>query len=256
MSTIIDREIATYFKDKGYFNRDALRSFLTDLIPEITENALTWRIYDLVKRKVIDQVKLGVYTISNKRTYQPYITDELAQLSKIVAKEFHGLDYSLWSTAWLNDFTRHQLGSTFYILEVEKDFVEEVFHGYSEHKEYRVFLDPKKEIMERYVGGEISIVIKPLVSRSPKKKMAFKENPEIKIEVPSLEKILLDVYSDDATFFAIKGSEMDSLFENALKRYRINFTKLLSYARRRNKEDQVKGYLMKNFVDLVPDMLH
>jgi hypothetical protein len=105
---------------------------LTDLDPEITESALTWRIHDLVKRKVIDQVKLGVYTISNKETYKPFVSEKLARLSKIVAKKFDQLDYCLWSTEWLNDFTRHQLGTFFYILEVEKDFVEEVFNAYSE----------------------------------------------------------------------------------------------------------------------------
>jgi hypothetical protein len=95
MSKIIDRQISKYFKGKGHFDRDTLSSFLTDLDPEITESALTWRIHDLVKRKVIDQVKLGVYTISNKEAYKPFVSEKLARLSKIVAKEFDQLDYCL-----------------------------------------------------------------------------------------------------------------------------------------------------------------
>lgn len=255
MSKIIDRQISKHFKGKGHFDRDTLSSFLTDLDPEITESALTWRIHDLVKRKVIDQVKLGVYTISNKEAYKPFVSDKLARLSKTVAKEFDELDYCLWSTEWLNDFTRHQLGTFFYILEVEKDFAEEVFNAYSESKQYRVYLDPKEDIMERYVESEISIVIKPLISRSPKQKIAVKEMSKDKVYVPTLEKILIDVYSDTVTFFAIQGSEMDTLFENALKRYQINFTKLISYARRRNKEEQIKSYLENNFGDFVKDIL-
>ena len=110
MSNIIDRQILKHFKGKEHFDKDTLSSFLTDLDPEITESALTWRIHDLVKRNVLNQVKLGVYVISDKDIYKPFVSDKLARLSKIVAKEFDELDYCLWSTEWLNDFTRHQLG--------------------------------------------------------------------------------------------------------------------------------------------------
>lgn len=48
MSKIIDRQISNHFKGKGRFDRGILSSFLTDLDPEITESALTWRIHDLV----------------------------------------------------------------------------------------------------------------------------------------------------------------------------------------------------------------
>jgi hypothetical protein len=255
MSKIIDRQISKHFKGKGHFDRDTLSSFLTDLNPEITDSALAWRIHDLVKRKVIDQAKLGVYIISEKEVYKPMVSEKMDRLSKIVAQEFDELDYCLWSTEWLNDFTRHQLGTFFYILEVEKDFVEEVFHAYSDLKQFRIYLDPKAEIMERYLESEISVIIKPLISRSPKQKVAVKDKSKDEIYIPTLEKILIDVFSDDVTFYAIQGSEMDALFENALKRYQVNFTKLLSYAKRRNKEEQIKSYLETHFGHLVKDIL-
>ena len=255
MSKIIDRQISKHFKGKGHFNRDTLSSFLTDLDPEITESVLTWRIHDLVKRKVIDQVKIGVYTISDKVAYKPFVSDKLARLSKIVAKEFDELDYCLWSTEWLNDFTRHQLGTFFYILEVEKDFVEEVFNAYSESKQYRVYLDPKEDIMERYVESEISIVIKPLISRSPKQKVSIKPKAKDKIQVPTLEKMLVDIFCDPITFYTVQGSEMETLFENALKRYNVNFSRMLNYARRRKKEPQLKAYMSEYFGDLLKDIL-
>jgi hypothetical protein len=255
MSKIIDHQLSKHFKGKGHFGREALSSFLIGLDPEITESALTWRIHDLVKRKVIDQVKLGVFIVSNKESYKPFISEKLGRLSKIVSKDFDELEYCLWSTEWLNDFTQHQLGSFFYILEVEKDFVEELFNAYSESRQYRVYLDPKEEIMQRYVESEISIVIKPLISRSPKQKVAVKERSKDKIYVPTLEKILIDVYSDSVTFYTVQGSEMHALFENAIKHYHINFTKLISYARRRNKEEQIKSYLVNNFDELVKDIL-
>lgn len=255
MSKIIDRQVWKHFEGKGYFDRDALSSFLTDLNPEVTESALTWRIHNLVKRGVIGQARLGVYTIAGKQAYKPFISGKLAQLSKVVAKEFDKLDYCLWTTEWFNDFTLHQLGSFFYVLEVEKDFAEEVFNAYAASKQYRVYLDPKMDVMQRYVESEISVIIKPLISRSPKQKVAVNGHGKDKVYVPTLEKILVDVYSDTVTFYAIQGSERHTLFENALQRYPINFTRLISYARRRNKEEQIKSYLENNFSHIVKDIL-
>jgi hypothetical protein len=251
MSKVIDHQITTRFSGIGPFDRKALRDFLISLEPETSENAVNWRMHDLIHRKVIDQVQLGIFTISNKVSYEPLVTKELSRLSKILTAEFDGLDYCLWNSAWLNDFTRHQLGSSFYIVEVEKDFVEEVFNVYSEQKTFQVYLDPNEEMMSRYVNGEKSLVIKPKISRAPKQKIKYKENSKSKINVPTLEKILIDVYSDKDTFHTLQGSEMNTLFENALKNYRVNFTKLISYAKRRNKEVQIKHYLEKNFGPLM-----
>ena len=255
MSNIIDHQITTHFKKKGRFERDTLSTFLVDLDPEITESALTWRIHDLVKREVIDQLKLGLYTISDRLAYKPFVSENLARLSKIVAKEFDELDYCLWSTEWLNDFTQHQLGTCFYILEVEKAFMEEVFNAYSESKKHMVYFDPKEEIINRYIIRETSIILKPLISRSPKQKVCLKEKSKDKIYVPTLEKILVDVFSDPVTFYAIQGSEKDTLFENALTHYQVNFTKLLSYAKRRNKQEQIKSYLENTFKEFMKDLL-
>ena len=109
MSKFIDFQILKQFKDKGYFDRDALIALLIEFDPEITESSLTWRIHDLLKRNVIDQIKLGIFSISNRKKYSPEISQKLVQLARIVSLRFDDLDYCIWSTEWLNDFTQHQL---------------------------------------------------------------------------------------------------------------------------------------------------
>lgn len=255
MAKILDRQIIRHFQHTEHFDRETLYAFLLELDPDITKSALYWRANDLVKREVLEQVKRGVYAISQKKVYTPLVSEKLGRLSRIVNKEFDGLDYCIWSTEWLNDFTRHQLGSFFYILEVEKDFLEEVFNAYTVQKQYRVYLNPDEEIMERYMGNDVCLVIKPLISRSPKQTTIMEGASKSHIHVPTLEKILVDIYSDPVTFYAVQGGEMDTLFENALKRYRLNFTKLLSYARRRSKYEPLTEYLQQNFSELTKDIL-
>ena len=243
------------FKERNHFDRDELFKFFRQFDPEMSESALSWHIHDLLNKNIIKQVKRGVYCISNSEKYIPFVSNKLAKISKIVAKEFDQLDYCLWTTEWLNDFTRHQLGAFFYILEVERDFVEEVFNAYSESSQFRVFLDPKEEIMERYIESGNTIIIKRLISRSPKQKVPIKQKARDKINLPSLEKILVDVFSDPITFYVVQGGEMETLFENALKRYHINFSKLLNYAKRRKRESQLKTYMNEHFEDLLQDIL-
>ncbi|MDH5382152.1 MAG: hypothetical protein OEW75_14955 [Cyclobacteriaceae bacterium] len=255
MKKFIEKQLREVFKERTHFDRDELFDFLKQFDPEMTETTLSWRIHDLLNKNVIKSIKRGVYSISNSIKYVPAISGKLVTLSKIVAREFDDLDYCLWSTEWLNDFTRHQIGTFFYLLEVERDFVEEVFNAYSESKKLRVYLDPNKDIMERYVESEISIVIKPLISRSPKQKISIKPKSKDKIQVPTLEKILVDVFCDSVTFYTVQGSEKETLFENALKRYHINFSRMLNYARRRKKESQLKAYMNEHFGDILKDIL-
>ena len=255
MSRFIEKQLIEAFKERNHFDRVELIGFLKQFDATMTETALSWRIHDLLKKNIITSIKRGVYSISNSTKYVPAITDKLVKLSKIVAKEFDNLEYCLWNTEWLNDFTRHQLGTTFYLIEVERDFVEEVFNAYAESKQFRVYLNPDDDTMKRYVKSEISIVIKPLISRSPKQKILIKTKSKDTIQVPTLEKMLVDIFCDSGTFYAVQGSEMETLFENALKRYPVNFSSMMNYARRRKREPQLKAYIHAHFDDIVKDIL-
>lgn len=255
MTKFIEKQLIEAFKDRTHFDRDELFGFLEQFDPDLTETALSWRIHVLLNKNIINSIKRGVYSISNNKKYVPAISDKLVKLSRIVAREFDNLDYCLWSTEWFNDFTRHQKGTFFYLLEVERDFVGEVFNAYAASKQYRVYLDPDEDVMKRYVESEISIVIKPLVSRSPKQKVSIKPESKHVVQVPTLEKMLVDVFCDSVTFYTVQGSEMETLFENALKRYHINFGRMLNYARRRKKETSLKAYMMDHFDDMLKDIL-
>lgn len=255
MIAFVEKQLMETFKENTLFDKDELFTFFRQFDLEMTESALSWRIHNFLNKKIISQVRRGVYCISRSETYVPVVSPKLAKLSKIAAKEFDGLDYCLWTTEWLNDFTRHQLGTFFYILEVERDFEEEVFNAYAESSQLRVYLNPKAEIMERYIGSENTLIIKPLISRSPKQKVPAKHRSKNKINLPTLEKILVDVFSDPVTFYAIQGSELETLFDNALKRHHINFSKLLNYAQRRNKAKQLKEYLNEHWGDSLKDLL-
>ena len=255
MNKFFKKQLVEYFSDQPYIARRELFAFYAKYEPDLKETNFTWRIYDLKKKGILKQVKRGMYAISYKPKYTPMITDQLTKLTKIVAKEYDDINYCIWSTEWLNDFTQHQLGKFFTILEVERYFLESVFENYRELNHLRVYLMPDELAMERYVDGKNTLIIKPLVSRSPCLTTNLEGKPKDKFQIPSLEKMLVDVFCDSKIFIAVQGREMAHIYGNAISRYNINFTKLFSYAKRRGREDVIKAYITGNFPELINGLL-
>jgi hypothetical protein len=100
-----------------------------------------------------------------------------------------------------------------------------------------VFVEPTTDILEKYIVNEKEIfIIKPLVSEAPTQKING-------VETTSLEKILVDIFCDDVIFSAQQGAEMRTIFKNAFDKYTINQSKMLRYADRRRKKEELKQFV-------------
>ena len=255
MSIFFEHELKMEFRHRPYFKRDELYDFYRIYEPELNRGTFGWRIYDLKKKGIIKEIGRGKYVISFKKKFKPEISDKLVQLSKVMINDFEEVDYCITTTQWLNGFTRHQLGRYFFIIEVEKDFLEEVFHAFQEKRSLRVYLNPDELMMERYMEYENTLIIKPLISRSPKQKVVTNKTLKTKINIPTIEKLLVDVFCDEITYFQVQGSERKTVFERAIVNYDINYSRLLAYAKRRAKRKQLEAYLSINFDDLLKGVL-
>ena len=61
-----------------------------------------------------------------------------------------------------------------------------------------------------------------------------------KINVPTLEKILVDIIADEKLFSAQQG-ELEFIYKRAFDKYNINESKMKRYASRRNRETEIKN---------------
>ena len=142
----------------------------------------------------------------------------------------------LWASSLLNEFSIHQAIKSFFIIEVEKDSIESIFHFLKDSR-FTVFIEPSQEVLENYAISENNfIIVKPLISESPIQSIK-------NIDTVTLEKILVDIFCDKIIFSAYKGNEMKTIFTSAFNKYVINENKLLRYANRRGKREQLKKYL-------------
>ena len=132
----------------------------------------------------------------------------------------------------------HQPGKFYFIVEVENDAADSVFYLLKKYK-YSVFLKPTKELLNRYLPDDKEVwIIKSLVSESPVQNIKG-------IQTTTLEKLLVDLFTDTDILDAQQGTEKDRIFAEALEKYIVNENKMLRYAARRRKKEQIDNYLNK-----------
>lgn len=252
MPKLIENRLIEEFREREAFSRDELYEFYRSFEPNLKEGTFAWRIYDLKEKNIIKGVKRGWYVISCKPKYRPEISSELLELSKSIGTHFEEVKYCLWDTSWLNEFLQHQTSKWMFIAEIEKEFEETLYFHLKDNFKHEVYLNPDEKEMKLYISeSHMPIITNKLITRSPLDKQLVNKH---KVSTPKLEKILVDLFSEEKLFYFYRGSEMNILFENALKEYSINYTTLFSYAKRRDREEELKSYLNNNLKHLIIDI--
>ena len=253
MPKIIENKLIQEFKDRESFSRQELFDFFKYFEPQLKESTFGWRIYDLKNKNIIKPLMKGLYTISYKPKFKPDISAEILKLTKKLSEKYKDIKYCVWDTNWLNKFSQHQASKQIIIFEVEKEYIDSFFYELKEIYKGDVYLTPDEKTINFYVAESMQpIVIKKLISRSPISKRT--EN-KLDFYIPFLEKILVDIFTENKLFYYSQGLELIHIFENALKSYDINFTKLLGYAKRRETDNEIKMFLINNMPHLVKDFM-
>jgi hypothetical protein len=130
----------------------------------------------------------------------------------------------------------HQPGRFYILIEVEKEATQSVFFYLKEEK-YPVFVDPTEDIFEKYLSEEKeNLIVKSLVTEAPLQKIAG-------LNTVTIEKMLVDIFSDELIFSAQQGSEMKTIFLEALSKYSVNENRMLRYADRKGKKESFRNHL-------------
>jgi hypothetical protein len=239
MKNIDIENITRHFSDKPSFEAKELYKYFLKQEPKLKESTFHWRLYSLKQSAILMQVKRGYYTLQKGKTlFEPLIDKKIIKLSMIFSKSYPELNYCCWSSAWLHDYMVHQPNNHFYIFETEKDILESSFHLFRDNK-INVFINPGYNQMINYVSqNEGNVILKPLISRSHLKEIG-------KTKIPSIEKILVDIFCDDQTYYYYQGSELVNIFEWIISKHQVNFTTLQYYAGRRKRREQIKDFLIQ-----------
>jgi len=225
-----------YFKGKTSFETSDIIEFFLKTDPQIKTTTINWRIYTLVQTGVLNRIGRGKFAIGEGRIYIPEISSKIRSIHSRLNKEFPYLKVCVWNTSSFNEFMIHQPGRFYVLIEVDKNATPSVFYYLKENK-FSVFIDPTKDLFEKYLPDEKeTLIVKTLISEAPLQLVNG-------TNIPTLEKMLVDIFCDDLIFAAQQGSEMRNIFHEAMSKYAVNDNRMFRYADRRRKKESIREYL-------------
>lgn len=232
----IINQLRKHFEGKETFSREELYAFYTQFKSGLKETTFRWIIFNLKEQQIISSVSRGLFTLSFKPIFKPEPDKSEKKIFKAIEKHFPTLKFCIWSTNIISEFMLHVPVKYITILQAEKEALEPIYDFLKTQKLGDIFIQPKEKEIERYIyESDKAIVLLSLVSKSPLQNVN-------KVSTITLEKLIIDLYSDKKIFAAYQGSELAHIVNNAYSRYAIDFTKLFHYAKRRRKDIELRQF--------------
>lgn len=231
-----NRDLLNILTDFGTFRTADIAALYRQKEPELKQATVNWRIYQLVQKGSIVRVSKGVFRMNNEQAFFPVPDKQLKSLAKKLNRQFPYANLCLWDTSIINAYSQHLTGNSMFIIETDKEVTEPMFH-YLQASMKNIYLNPSKETMENYLfqGGK-PCVVKSMISEAPLQEVEG-------VTTVTMEKMLVDLFCDKTLFAMYQGHELRIIFQNCLERYPVNSTKMLRYASRRGKKEEVVSFI-------------
>jgi hypothetical protein len=228
-------EIKLLFSQEKEVKRASIINFIRS---KTNLDSATYAINSLLKRNIIQRTGHGKYAMGGKKLdFLPEIGSQEKKINKLLAIGKPLLNFCVWRSSIINEFTLHQPGTFFIFVEVEKIGAESVFFLLQEHFK-NVYFQPTAEVIDRYISNQNeAIIVLPLISQAPL-------IGEGQCQSITLEKLLVDLVRETKLYQAFQGAELSFIFKTAFEKYQINKTKMLRYASRRGVKAQLEKRLL------------
>ena len=188
----------------------------------------------IICRKQRGRYVLHNGSVSKKFIYRPQVSEQLQEVSEKIESKFPFVNFVCFESVQLNEFLNHLIGrNTFFVL-VEKDAIDFVFRYLREETDWNILLKPNEKEWDAYCTGD-NIVMLNLISEAPKCADEYHSM--------CIEQLLVDIVAEKSFKNLYSRSELQSVYNLADKSYLIDYARLLRYARRRGKADEVKKYI-------------
>lgn len=194
----------------------------------------------LLKSGQLVRIERGVYKLPDdaRKDFSVVCSEEMRQINQQIKNQFPFVDYCLWPVSTLMPYMHHIPNLNLLFVDVEREVAESVFNLLNADNNKRVFLLPSLTDFERYINTNDAIIIRPLVSESPLQLVGG-------INTPAVEKMLVDIVGD-VEFSFLQGSEINYVYTTIFERHNVNKNKLLRYATRRGRKEEVELLLNEN----------
>ena len=225
-----------HFRGVDMVTLDNIKSYLGKNNTFITDVTLRKAIYKLKQKGLIISIKRGVYSFKSKTVFLPSPDKNMFKIYDLFKEKYPLISCCIWSTQWLHQFMNLQPFQYIYVFETEKNLLEPTFFLFKENN-INAFLKPDQNLAEKYMAeSQEPVVVKLITTRSTVIRSG-------KMDMASIEKILVDVFCDLDIFFFYQGNELRNIYNNVFRSFHINYSKLLNYAERRKQKEKIVHYL-------------
>ncbi|MBO6264420.1 MAG: hypothetical protein J6M57_00200 [Acidaminococcaceae bacterium] len=224
------------------YSRSALLNQLKENNPSLSDNSFQWTIGKMVKSGRLIRVDHDKYVLAGENilpVYFPAYSDKALKLMEKISKQFPYVRFTVFETVLMNEFLNHLIAQNTIFFQVEKEASVFVFRFLQEEGYQSVMYKPTKKELSFYWTKDC-IIVTDMISEAP-----------LRSDSPHsicIEKLLVDMYCDKLISDTYSKAEYESVTEQVLSRYRVETTKLLRYARRRNKEAGLAKIINKSLL--------
>lgn len=231
----IENKLITEFKDRYNFSREELFAFFKSFETDLYKDTFNAKIADLKKKDIIKTKQIGHFTISYRPQYKPDISEEIFNFAKVIVDRFGAVNYCIWDTDWINEFTNHNQVKKLIIIEIEQDLIESLYHELKDDVKYDYYLNPDENAIDFHTSEVQSpVVIKQFIAKSPILKRSKKK---ISIKTPRIEKIMVDLgcYCTPAALIFVEAIVQ--------KHYAYDIDKYFRYSNRAYSEKNIRKFM-------------
>ncbi len=231
--TIADRiMVFAASNEQPFRRRDLLQALASDSVSTASAHVQLNR---LVAHGKLTKVGFGLYSLpkNDKSNFIYKPSEEEKNVARQLKEKFPLVNFCVWQPSVLVSYMRHLPAVRMTFVDVERVAMEAVFYFLQETlTPTLVLLNPTSQECERYITNEETVIVRLLVNEAP---ITMVEDTP----VPTLEKILVDAASDKELLFA-QGAEYLTILEDAFESHNVNTSRLLRYASRRNRKEQIQ----------------
>lgn len=225
------------------YPRKELISIMKNENSEMSDNSLIWIIGYLVKRGKLVHIGRDQYALSGRKKdeYSPVYSQSAVDIKNHIAGKNPTIGFTVFESTLLNEFLNHLIARNTIFLQTERDTSAFIFDFIRDNTKANVLYKPSEKEYARYWQPDM-IVVLDWTSQAP-----------LYLAAPhdiTAEKMLVDIYCDKTIRMSYNDGEYPSIVEYIYERYNIDTVRLLRYAGRRNKADEIKAFLPECVCDI------
>ena len=229
----IEPVIQSYLESNDTVTVDTAVGLARQIDPHVPRSTIRWQLYELVQCGTLRRVQRGVYARADKSLFRLSVPSRLTACHQRIQSELPFLRMCVWYTGAIGELAHHYPHESVDIIEVERDGESAVRDLLSNTNTPAISYEDFSAIQRSGLANRDHAVIKRLVSEAPLLR-------EGEVPVPRLEKILVDIVSDERLFSFVRGAELFSIFAAAFERYHVQRDTLLRYASRRGAREEIR----------------